>query len=383
MKRFICLHVLLFCSLSLPAAHSEGGLALFAVNVGKGDALLISSNGHSILVDTGYVWNMGGILEAMRYLNVDSLDAVFVTHTDKDHVGGLDWLSSSGIPIGAWYSSAEYADVSKESKHPAVKAAALRGENVQWLRSGSVVTIGDMRLDVLAPSVSSDNENDNSLVMMLSSPDGRILLAGDMEFGEEALLLADHPDLNCDVLKVPNHADNDAASEAFLTACAPEMAVISTSSLEKPETPDPRILAVLEMLGTKVFVTQQATGGICIKLHNGDPIAEAVNYADPPSGIAISEVHAEEDYIVVKNSSGTDLDLSGWYLISERGLEYWSFPAGSVLAAGASCTIGTRSTRFPTDYSWDDKNVVHKSKSDLIGLFFVNGLQVSVMSNGL
>ena len=92
----------------------------------------------------------------------EALDAVFLTHTDGDHAGGLWWLSESDIPVGAWYAPAYYTGV-KDEKHPAVKAALARGQSVQWLRRGDSVPLGDTGavLRVLAPDRLFEDKDNN------------------------------------------------------------------------------------------------------------------------------------------------------------------------------------------------------------------------------
>ena len=161
-------------------AFSE--VSLFAVNVGKGDALLLRVGAWTGLIDTGKARAMGRVARALEMLGIEHLDAVFLTHTDKDHAGGLEWLARSDIVVDMWYASAMFIGV-KETKHPAVKAAAMRGQEVCWLQRGDEVQLeGGTVLRVLAPaSLSEDKDNNNSLVMMLKSDQGRILLTGDMD----------------------------------------------------------------------------------------------------------------------------------------------------------------------------------------------------------
>ena len=44
---------------------------------------------------------------------------------------------------------------------------------------------------------------------------------------------------------------------------------------------------------------------------------------------------------------------------------------------------GTNSTDGAFDLLWDDKKVVHKSKTDLFTLYDANGMTVDAMDNGL
>ena len=367
------------------AAAGDQTVQLFAANVGKGDALLLRVDGYACLIDAGKPWAAGRVRSAMEAMGVTALDAVFLTHTDQDHAGGLAWLAESDIPVGAWYAPAMYTGV-KAAKHPAVKAADARGEAVRWLQRGDAIPLGNTgaSLSVLAPDrVFEDKDDNNSLVMRLDTDQGRMLLTGDMELPEEAVLLSQGDDLACAVLKVPNHADDDTCSQAFLNAVAAQVAVISTDSLEKPGTPDPGVLQRLVSAGTVSYVTQDTGLGLRVALDDGIASVEPVDIDAPlAQGAAITAVVPSEDTVTLENS-GPDLDLTGCYLYSDRGNELCFFPDGCVLPAGQSLTVGTRSTNGGYDLLWNDKKVIHKSKTDNIYLYDRYGRCLDVMDNGL
>lgn len=369
------------CLLLTASAAAETWM--YAVSAGKADAILLGGDGWAALVDAGYARSRGKILAAMRQMGVTRLDAVFLTHTDRDHAEGLQWLAESEIEVGAWYASAMFMGV-KEKKHPAVQAAKARNQEVVWLRAGDSVPLENAVFSVLAPSEpASDKDNNNSLVMMLESADGRVLLAGDMELPEEEILLGSGADLSCDVLKTANHGDDDANSEAFLRAAAPEIAVFSTSSAEKPGTPNPATVAALESLGAQVCVTESCTGGVLTRLSGGETSVEWVNLPEPETGVRIERVEPGADRITLANDGTADADLSGWMLVSEKGNEWFVLPEGTTIAAGGRLILGTNSTDGAFDLLWDDKKVVHKSKTDLFTLYDANGMTVDAMDNGL
>ena len=369
------------CLLLTASAAAETWM--YAVSAGKADAILLGGDGWAALVDAGYARSRGKILAAMRQMGVTRLDAVFLTHTDRDHAEGLQWLAESEIEVGAWYASAMFMGV-KEKKHPAVQAAKARNQEVVWLRAGDSVPLENAVFSVLAPSEpASDKDNNNSLVMMLESADGRVLLAGDMELPEEEILLGSGADLSCDVLKTANHGDDDANSEAFLRAAAPEIAVFSTSSAEKPGTPNPATVAALESLGAQVCVTESCTGGVLTRLSGGETSVEWVNLPEPETGVHIERVEPGADRITLANDGTADADLSGWMLVSEKGNEWFVLPEGTTIAAGGRLILGTNSTDGAFDLLWDDKKVVHKSKTDLFTLYDANGMTVDAMDNGL
>jgi len=364
------------------AEGSSINVWLYAVSAGKADALLLRAGDYVCLIDAGYGRSMGKIRAAMDRMGVEKLDAVFVTHTDDDHVEGLEWLAQSDIPVGAWYASAMFIDV-KEEKHPAVKAAAVRGQSVNWLKAGDSIALDGATLDVLAPSMlSEDKDDNNSLVIMLRSIEGNILLAGDIEFPAENRLLAGGASLDCDVLKVANHADDDTTSDAFVQAASPKLAVICTDSAEKPETPDARSVQLLKNAGAKVAVTQECTGGLLVRLSGGEPTVEYVNLPEADQSIKIESVTPGEDTIVLRNDGKEAKSLDGWYIVSEKGGEMFIFPDGTTLQPGARLTIGTNTTETNVDLRWDDKKVIHQSKTDRLTLYDANGMPASSVSNG-
>lgn len=361
------------------------GVIVFAVNVGKGDALLLRAGDWTGLVDAGKAKAMGRVRTALKGLGVSRLNGVFLTHTDDDHAGGLEWLANSDIAVDAWYASAMYTGV-KPKKHPMALAAALRGEEVKWLKRGDSLPLGDSgaTLRVLAPATLYDDKDDNnSLVMMLDSADGKILLAGDMELPEEAELLSFGDDLSCAVLKVANHADDDTTSEAFARATSAQIAVVSTDGMEKPGTPDPDVVARLEAVGSRVVVTEDSGIGLWIALKGGEATVSDVDFSDSmASGPYVAGVDADDDRVAVGNNGSETVDLGGFYLYSDRGDELFAFPEGTTLAPGAYLIVGATDTDGKYDLLWNDKKVIHKKKTDVITLYDACGRVMDSGDNG-
>lgn len=388
MTRLLALLISLMALAACGAGRSEEApdVTLFATSVGKGDALILKVGDYACLIDAGKARARGKVRSAMEFMGVEALDAVFLTHTDGDHAGGLGWLAESDIPVGAWYASGYYTGV-KADKHLAQKAASKRGQSVQWLIRGDSIALGNTgaTLRVLAPERRFDDKDDNnSLVMLLETAQGKMLLTGDMELPEEAVLLSEQDDLRCAALKVPNHADDDTVSQAFADAVSAQVAVISTDSDEKPGTPDPGVLSRLASAGTACYVTQDAGLGLKVALNDGAASVTQVDIEAPrTSGVVIQSVVPRGDLITLRND-GSDLDMTDWYLYSDRGGELYVFPEGYVLPAGATVVVGTKSSDDGAyDLLWNDKKVVHKSKRDNIELYDGWGRVIDAMSNGL
>ena len=59
-------------------------------DVGKGDAILLETEGETMLIDTGYDDTADVILDYLEEEEIRDLDWLVITHFDKDHVGGAD-----------------------------------------------------------------------------------------------------------------------------------------------------------------------------------------------------------------------------------------------------------------------------------------------------
>ncbi len=369
------------------AEQEVSGVKLVAVNVGKADSLIIWVDDKVYLVDTGTKQSWGALRTALDALSVTRLDGVFLTHTDKDHQGGMELLSKSNIAVNEWYGSAMYTGI-KPDNHPLPLAAAQRGKQPIWLKAGDTVTVSEASsFKVLGPiTLDEDNENNNSLVMRLQTPHGSILLTGDMEFAQESALMAVGSFTRSEVLKVSHHGENDTTSAAFVRLVSPQVAVVSTNSQEEPDTPHPTVLFSLKRAGAKIAVTQDAKGGILVTLKDQKAVAEAVEWKSTPainSAVRLTSLDTEQDALTISNAGSEALSLAGWYVFSVRGEEIFFFPDNATLPPGAFARLGSLNTPGACDWRFDDKNVWHNKKKDVAVLYDPYGRPVAQMDNGM
>ena len=191
-----------------------------------------------------------------------------------------------------------------------------------------------------------------------------VLLTGDMQFAEEATLLAADADVSADVLKVGNHGNPDATSEAFAQAVGPEYAVISTSTAQDEDTPNERVLALFS--GAQIAVTQGYGCGVLLSAADGAATVSDVPVPEPTADVAIQEIDKDAQTITLVNN-GTDADLSGFFLLSVKGNEVFVFPEGTSLAAGDTLTVACQGGTG--DYIWDDRKM-WSDKADEAGILY-------------
>lgn len=240
---------------------SEGkDVSVSYINVGKGDSILIQVEDKNYLIDTGLEENSQMLIEGLKAKNVDTLDGVFLTHTHKDHIGGMEALATT-YDIDMMYR----AEISENKKNGENKIDNLSEDlsiPLTKLNAGDKVEITDgINFDVIGPLVlNEDDDNDNSLVMKLIVNGKTFLFTGDMQFAEEKTLMDAGVDLSSDILKVGNHGNKDATSDEFAIAVSPKYSVITTDTTVDTNSASKRVRKALS--GSEIYVTEDYDRGI-------------------------------------------------------------------------------------------------------------------------
>lgn len=381
----VCMVSLLFGMIPGVSENDDGAVRLVCLNIGKADCSLLLYQDEAYLIDTGYEQTYAALETAVSQYGITHLNGVFLTHCHKDHEGGLIPLAQSDIQVDAWYAARIYYDV-KAGKHTAVLAAAERGQEVTWLDAGDEIKAGsDASFTVLGPlSVNTDNENNNSLVMRFSSPQGSILFAGDMKEEEEYELLAAGVFSACDILKAGHHGDNKATTKELLSVVRPKAAVIFTSTQEEPDTPAASTIKRLDKVNCKVYVSQDWQDALLLTLKSGNVQAEDILWDGVPvmqKGVSLS-IDMENDTLTIFNGGNEPLLLNGCVLYSSKGDDALSLP-DAVVQPGQAYVIGSKATTGDMDCKWNVKRIWHQNKFDAAVLYDVYGRAIARTNNGL
>lgn len=190
------------------------------LDVGQADAILIRQGGAVALVDCGLDER---VVSALVRNNVHHIDAVFVTHWDEDHWGGLPAVLEQ-FSVGT---IAVAADALEDA--PA-EVLSRPGVEYRQVRRGDTVDIGSFCARVMWPFESVDGKgNEDSLVLLLSYVQGgqslRMLLTGDAELDQEREFVQKVGDI--DVLKLGHHGSKVSVDLDLLEALKPELSIAS------------------------------------------------------------------------------------------------------------------------------------------------------------
>lgn len=343
------------------------------INVGKADAILITAGEQHYLVDTGSKDSFPMLWVGLKARGVNRLSGVFLTHSHNDHVGGLAELAKH-MPIDMGY-CAQIGELSKKGAHKTQKELSDAGLPTTLLCAGDVLYLSERdTITVLAPFVYfADDDNDNSLVLMLSLDGVRYLFTGDMQVRQEETLLKKNLDLSAQVLKVGNHGNPDATSPAFARAVSPQIAVISTDRAVDHDSANERVFAALRP--AQVLLTEEAGIGILVYNNEEDQITvQTIFPSEVDRGTFLMDINVDNQLVTITGQG----DLSGCALFSSRGGEAFIFPEGAVLRAGEEITV---SSKVDATYHWDEKNPIHKTKNDLLTLYHPDGTVLATKNN--
>jgi competence protein ComEC len=236
------------------------GMELSFLDVGTGSAAVVRfTDGRSILIDAGPCredWDYGEkvVLPCLKSYNIDTLDAVIITHDDNDHLGGVVAVIDS-IPVCAIYGNGRKGNSDTYIRYN--RTLQAHGIIPQRLHAGQPVpNFEDIPIWILHPDTSflNDHINDNDASVVLQIRVGQVafLLPGDIESPAEDYILRYRETLGSDVLLVPHHGSASSSGMPFLEAVMPKIAVISTGKNNPHGHPSPQVLHRLEAIHCQV-----------------------------------------------------------------------------------------------------------------------------------
>jgi len=252
----------------LPSTPPAGQFSVTAFDVGQGMALLVETPQHRLLYDTGPQFAPGAsgatrvILPYLRGRGIRQLDALVVSHSDLDHVGGAAELLDA-LPVETMTSSlpASHALPVKAKQHRRCAA----GQSWRW---------DGVDFEMLGPEPASYanpglKANARSCVLRIAAAGQAILLAGDIEAAQEAALLRENRDrLRADVLLAPHHGSGTSSTPGFLRAVAPSIGIFQVGHRNRYRHPKLEIYARYGAMGIERLRTDQR-GAITLRFGAG------------------------------------------------------------------------------------------------------------------
>ncbi len=255
-------------------ARTVSPLEVIFFDVGQGDAALVTfPNGRHLLIDTGPRSPYGDagasvVVPHLRQYGVNKLDAVLISHPDRDHLGGLPSILRS-TPVGRIIMhdppeesrlTTEVSALTDSLKTP--RHEAFAGDTLSIDRSVLVHVLGPP-----AGKFRAHGSNDASIVIQITYADYQLLFLGDAEqIGEQWTTQSYGASLRSEVVKVAHHGSATSSTPALIERAASEdgMAVISVSSKNPFGHPSREVVDRWQEAGMNV-VTTADEGAIWIR----------------------------------------------------------------------------------------------------------------------
>ena len=248
--------------------HSLFRLQVSMIDVGQGDSVFVrSAEGSTYLIDGGSSSkkNVGQyVIEPFLLANgTGTLDYVFVSHGDEDHMNGIEEMlerQNVGVRIKALVFPAE--TVWDDTLLNLSALALKNGTEVYTLNAGGCVgNIDKERFTCIQPQDDFPCEagNEASMVLSLTYGDFDMLFTGDIEGeGEELLtqnIIRSYADTSWEVLKVAHHGSKGSSSDSFLKTVNPSYALISAGENNRYGHPHKETVQRLADNGADIYCT--------------------------------------------------------------------------------------------------------------------------------
>ncbi|WP_168735829.1 ComEC/Rec2 family competence protein [Cohnella fermenti] len=252
------------------------------LDVGQGDSILVrSGTGEFGLIDTGGTVSFGKkeawrlrrdpyevgkktVVPLLKQRGVRSLDWLLLSHLDQDHIGGalavLDAVRVRRLLFnGTIKRDKTTEELFRRAESLGIPMYSLHaGMSWTWDASTSLRVLYPASGDEGSGIPILEEQNDRSVVVLLTAYGRTFLLPGDLEAKGENNLLTQSGTEEVDVLKAGHHGSKSSSTEPWLRAWAPGEVVISAGRNNLYGHPHAVVLDRLFALGIPYYRTDKA-----------------------------------------------------------------------------------------------------------------------------
>lgn len=228
---------------------------VYFIDVGQGDsALIVTKNNKSILIDTGgkvgsnYSLMKSNVIPFFKSIGIRKLDYLFITHGDYDHAGyGIDLVNNFNVK-NRFTNKGKYNLLEKKLNIKSFNNSYIKIDNVEIYSLNSKLY---------------NNENSDSLVLLVIIDNYKLLFMGDASINTEKDIMNNYDIGDVFILKVGHHGSKTSSSEEFINSVNPKYSIISVGKNNKFGHPNKEVLDNLS--NSKIYRTD-IDGSIMFKI---------------------------------------------------------------------------------------------------------------------
>lgn len=256
--------------IALYIAWPHGGDSITLLDVGQGDALLLQSEGSTLLIDTGN--KDAQLTSSLARHRITRLSGVLISHADDDHCGSLDALGKCVTVDKAFLAAPTFDEPAEKCSELLSSCRRLAAQTVP-LTKGDVLTFGCFTLEVLWPEGFTDQGGNDDSLCFLASYDGdgdgaidaKALFLGDAESEVLERILQESDVGKVDILKVAHHGSARSLTAQEAASLSPSIALIGVGAHNRYGHPALSTLEILEGCGCAIYRTDE-NGEVTCKL---------------------------------------------------------------------------------------------------------------------
>ncbi len=232
----------------------SGELQVHFIDVGNADCILIRQGNETLLIDAGERGDADDILQYIRNRGITKLDTVIATHPHADHIGSMaDVLRAMDVGQFIMAFMPENATPTTATYLSMLQAVDDKNIPLAEAKPGMQFTVGTAQITLLAPIKETDDQNDMSVVSLLSFGEKKFLFMGDAGTAVEKDILRAGTVSPVDVIKVGHHGSSSSSSASFIKKVDPAAAVITCGEGNSYGHPHKETIALLSKQKIKMY----------------------------------------------------------------------------------------------------------------------------------
>lgn len=353
------------------------------IDVGQAEAVYINYEDIDIVIDGGNNNDEQLMVDYLKNQNVDDIEYLIATHSHEDHIGGLDAI------INAF-------EIETIILSPDPNTTKTYSDFIDAVNNSNALVIDDVTaiyyfndyfyLETFECGDDYSNHNNQSVITKLTFYDTTFLFTGDAEKEVEDVLVSEFASkLDSDVFLAGHHGSNTSNTNSFLDLITPNLIIISAGLDNSYGHPHDEIIERFYGYTDNVYCTIE-NGTIIVKsdgtnIFNSASIKYSLNtntstntdttdivtpeVIDPSSNsLSIKALNKIAEYIIIQNTSSSNINMTGWWVLSVQGGQIFNFPNNYIINSNSEVMIGGYESKSIVDLIWEEGRGIWSNDKD-------------------